>query len=378
MQTVAKPDPSQGGQPLSEAVFTPASLLGLRLSVIVPARNEQDSIADCLRSLLEQAEPGWELGRQWELIVVDDHSTDATHAIAQNLLQSTEGTRLLEAPALPAGWMGKAHACATGVAEAKGEWLLFTDADTIHAPGRLSIAVTEAERHQVAMLSYSPRQLVDGVVARGLMALIFSELESVYPVAKVNHPSSPIVAANGQFLLVRRDAYEAVGGHEAVRQTVLEDLMLAKQIKQRKLGLRFRYAPEAVSARMYRSLGAMEQGWSKNLAQLFPKTAVLALWRLLDLFLLLGLPVAAWLLVTFHVTPWYWGAVLVLWLRTILRFWQRIGRSHFSSSTCALAPVALPLYAFLLLKSWWNYRVKDRIEWKGRVYSGSGNAQRNR
>lgn len=377
MQTIATPDRSHADQALSEAVFTPASRSGLRLSVIVPARNEQNSIDACLRSLLEQAEPGWELGRQWELIVVDDHSTDGTLAVAQNLLQSMEGTRLVEAASLPAGWMGKAHASATGVAEATGEWLLFTDADTIYAPGRLSVALTEAERHQVAMLSYAPRQSVEGILLRGLMALILSEIASAYPMAKVNNPASPIAAANGHFLLVRREAYEAVGGYEAVRQIVLGDFMLAEQIKRRKLGLRFRYAPEVVSARMDRSLRAIEQDWNRNLVQLFPKAPKLALWRLFDLFLLLGLPVAAWLLAFFHVTPWYWGAVLVLWLRSLLRFWQRIGRSHLSTSTCALAPLALPLYAGRLLKSWWNYRVKDRIEWKGRIYSGSGKGQRN-
>lgn len=366
------PDPSIPG---SDLIRSGLDLGGsgsvIRLSVIVPARNEQESIAQCLKSLLAQSEPGWQLGRDWELIVVNDGSTDQTQAIARELLDAQSGARLIEAGELPAGWMGKSRSCAVGAEASRGAWLLFTDADTIHAPGRLSIALTEAERHRVAMLSYVPLQLVDGVVAKALMALIFAELASAYPLAKVNRPESPVAAANGQFLLVRREAYQAMGGHGLVRKTVLEDLMLAREIKRRKLGLRFRYAPEAVSARMYRSLASMRQGWIKNLAQLFPKTLPLALARIAELFGLVALPIVAWVMAHFHVLPWYWGAVLLLWLRSWMHFGQRIRRSRFSLSICLLAPITLPLFAVLLVQSWWQLKVKARVQWKGRVYTGT-------
>jgi hypothetical protein len=263
------------------------------------------------------------------------------------------------------------------VQAARGRWLLFTDADTVHEPGHLSLAITEAERHGVGMLSYSPRQEVTGLVQRALMPLIFSELAVLYSPAKVNNPESRFAAANGQFLLVRRDAYEKVGGHAAVMDAVLEDVELARIFKKRKLGLRFRNAPEAVRTRMYRSVGAMWEGWRKNLALLFGNPLTLAAWRALDLVLLVGLPFAAWWIygVAREVRgamwmQWYWVAVLLIWARTLWRFYRRVARSHFPWGDVALAPLGLPLLVALLWQSWFDHTVKKRVIWKGRSYSG--------
>ena len=145
-----------------------------------------------------------------------------------------------------------------------------------------SRAVIEAERHEVALLSYSPRQIVRGLWQRALMPLVFSELAVTYPPAKISDPESHLAAANGQFLLIRRDVYFKNGGHEAVKDAVLEDVEIARIVKRRRQGLRFRYAPEAVAARMYRSLGAMMEGWTKNLALLFGNPLAMAAWRVLD------------------------------------------------------------------------------------------------
>src|SRR6185437_10248552 len=186
---------------------------------------------------------------------------------------------VMAAPKLEHGWTGKANAVWAGAQAARGEWLLFTDADTVHEPGSASRAVVEAERHGVALLSYSPRQIVRGLWQRALMPLVFSELAMTYPPAKVSDPEKHLAAANGQFLLMRRDVYFANGGHEAIKKSVLEDVALAQVVKRLKQGLRFRYAPEAVSTRMYRSLGAMVEGWTKNLALLFGNALALAAWR---------------------------------------------------------------------------------------------------
>lgn len=341
--------------------------------MVVPARNEGDCLGACLESLVRQSEAGWELGREWEIIVVNDGSTDGTREIAAGFA----GVTLLDAGEPEPGWTGKANAIAAGVRVARGRWLLFTDADTVHEPGHLSLAITEAERHEVGMLSYSPRQIVTGLVQRALMPLIFSELAVLYSPAKVNHPESRFAAANGQFVLVRRDAYEKVGGHAAVMDAVLEDVELARIFKRRKLGLRFRNAPEAVAAQMYRSVGAMWQGWRKNLALLFGNPLTLAAWRVLDLALLSGLPFAAWFVYeqTRQATGAYWthyyGMVLLLiWLRTLWRFYRRVSRSHFPWGDVALSPLALPLFAVLLYQSWFDHTVKKQVVWKGRKYKG--------
>lgn len=338
----------------------------MKLSVIIPARNEQDCVEECLRSLVVQSEEGWRLGREWEVLLVDDHSTDETRAIGARV----EGVTVLDAPKLEKGWTGKANTVWAGAQASQGEWLLFTDADTVHEPGSASRAVIEAERHEVAMLSYSPRQIVRGFWQRALMPLVFSELAVTYPPAKVSNPESHAAAANGQFLLVRRDVYFKNGGHEAVKDAVLEDVELARLVKRRKQGLRFRYAPEAVAARMYRGFGAMIEGWTKNLALLFGNAVALAAWRVLDLMLLFGLPVLAVWVHEVSTRQIMWIAVVLLWLRTLWRFYSRVRKSHFPVLDCALTPLALPLFAALLYRSWFNHMVTKRISWKGREYAG--------
>src|SRR5208283_52633 len=154
-------------------------------------------------------------------------------------------------------------------------------------------AIHEASRHKVGMLSYSPRQIVSGLAQRSLMPLVFCELALAYPPAKVSDPAERIAAANGQFLLVEREAYRKLGGHASVAGKVLEDVEPAVLAKQRRVGLRFRYADDIVSARMYRTTAAMIEGWTKNLQLLFNNALVLALFRAIDFLLLFGLPVLA-------------------------------------------------------------------------------------
>ncbi len=343
----------------------------MELTVIVPARNEEDCIGACLESLVRQSEDTFELGRDWELIVVDDDSTDRTAEIAR----SFPGVTVIKAAKLEKGWTGKANAVWTAARKARGRWLLFTDADTIHEPGDLHRGMHEATRHKAGMLSYSPRQIVSGFAQRSLMPLVFCELALAYPPVKVSDPAQRVAAANGQYLLIEREAYRRIGGHQAVRDKVLEDVELAFTAKRRKVGLRFRYADDAVSSRMYRSTAAMIEGWTKNLALLFDNALYLAVWRALDFVLLFGLPVLAFELWNAHFTArsiaWLGaGWVLaLLWLRNLFRFYNRVAKSNFPAFDCAITPLGLPLFVFLLYRSWFQHKMLKQVSWKGRTYA---------
>jgi glycosyltransferase involved in cell wall biosynthesis len=333
-----------------------------RLTVIVPARDEEDVLGACLDSLKAQSKEGFLLGREWELLVVDDHSTDRTREIASQM----EGVVVFDPEPLRPGWTGKANALWTAAKQSRGEWLLFTDADTIHQPGALERAIREAEEAQAALLSYSPRQVVSGFWQHALMPLVFSELALAYPPGKVSDPASRLAAANGQFLMIRRDVYFAIGGHSAVAASMLEDVDLAFLVKRRKHPIRFRYAPDALSTRMYRTNRAMIEGWTKNLARLFARPVTLAAWRALDLMLLIALLL---LTVVYFSFPWVRLAFAALWLRVLWRFYSRVRQSNFPLADCALAVFASPLFCFLLVRSWFHHSVKQQVVWKGRRYS---------
>jgi cellulose synthase/poly-beta-1,6-N-acetylglucosamine synthase-like glycosyltransferase len=364
----------------SAAAATTANKPRMRLSVVVPARNEAARLGECLRSLVEQSEAGFELGVEWELIVVDDDSTDGTREIAREF--ERKGVVAIEAPSLDlserGGFTGKTNACWAGaqcaLSHGDGEWFLFTDADTVHEPGDLSRALHEAKKYGAALLSYSPRQIVTGFWQRAVMPLVFSELASVYPPKQVSDPAIRLAAANGQFLLVEREAYFAVGGHRVVGQEILEDVALARKIKRARHGIRFRYAPDALASRMYRTLPEMVEGWTKNLALLFPRPLGLAAWRVLDLLLYFVLPVLALMLpvVAMGLPPsrLMLATLLLwlLWLRTLFRFYGRVARSNFPAADVAISIVGVPMFCWLLVRSYLHHRVTRSVDWKGRRY----------
>src|SRR5579863_6065340 len=237
------------------------------VSVIIPARNEEACLGGCLESLVAQT------GVAFEIVVVDDHSTDRTREIAT----SFPNVRVTEAGPLPGGWTGKNNAVTTGARQARGQWLLFTDADTIHLPGSLARALAEAEQNGTEMLSYSPEQIAASFWEMAVLPVVFAELARQYPPSKVSDPNSALAAANGQYILIRRDAYYAVGGHAAIAADILEDVALARAVKTSGRKIRFRYAADAVRTRMYRNYAQLRDGWTKNLALLFPNPGLLAM-----------------------------------------------------------------------------------------------------
>jgi glycosyltransferase involved in cell wall biosynthesis len=321
------------------------------VSVIIPARNEEACLGDCLQSLIAQS------GVAFEIIVVDDHSTDHTREIASSFPEVI----VIEAGPLPEGWTGKNNAVTTGARRARGQWLLFTDADTVHLPGSLARALAEAQENNAELLSYSPEQIAVTFWEMATLPVVFAELARKYPPSMVSDPASPIAAANGQFILVRRDTYDAVGRHAAVAADILEDVALARAVKRSGRKIRFRYAPDAVRTRMYRNYAQLRDGWTKNLALLFPRPA----WLAAKMLALWGTPWLA-LLLAYTTRHWWWSRIsAAIFIYLVIR----IRRANFTTDRTILGSLfGMPIFAYLLLRSK-RAHANGRVPWKGRTYS---------
>lgn len=333
---------------------TPQSESAPLVSVIVPARNEESSLGACLESLVAQE------GIAFEIIVVDDSSTDRTRAIAE----SFPGVRVIEPGPLPEGWTGKNNAVTAGVREARGEWLLFTDADTVHKAGSLAKAMAEAKKQRADLLSYSPEQEVHSFWERAVMPVIFAELARKYPPSRMSDPATKLAAANGQYLLISRAAYDAVGGHAAVADSLLEDVALAKKFKAAGYKIIFRYGGDAVRTRMYRSFRQLREGWTKNLALLFPSAIALALWSLVEFAAVITCLIFAGMLIVGGDWKHAIFYLIVPFLTVI-----RIATAHFPWTSNVLGILGLPIFSYLLLRSKLSHRMGS-VNWKGRSYGG--------
>ena len=341
------------------------------VSVIVPARNEEACLAACLQSLIVQNDVA-QTPVAFEIIVVDDHSTDRTREIASSFSKDSPQAqvRLIEAGPLPAGWTGKNNAVTAGSRSASSEWLLFTDADTVHLPGSLSRSIEEAKRQSASLLSYSPEQIVKRFWEKAVMPVIFAELAAGYRPSQVSNPNSPAAAANGQYILITREAYDAVGGHAAIAANLLEDVALARAVKRSGRRIFFRYGGDAVRTRMYHSFAQLREGWTKNLALLFPSPVRLAALRTLELVLIIAsFTISIVSALRGHRQPAVVTGILGLILYGL--FLARIRRAHFSWDANILALFGLPLFSYLLLRSK-SVHAKGTVTWKGRKYSEKG------
>jgi glycosyltransferase involved in cell wall biosynthesis len=334
-----------------------------KVSVIVPARNEEQRIARCLASLCQQEGFGGDGG--FEVIIVNDHSTDATSERAA----SFDGVQVVTADPLPEHWSGKCNACRTGAQHARGDWFLFTDADTVHSATSISQALNEAEETGSALLSYSPEQEVRGFWERAVMPLVFADLACTFRPSDVCDPALPAAAANGQFLLISRAAYAAVGGHAAVATEILEDVALASLVKQSGRRIRFRIGTGIVRTRMYRGLREMSEGWTKNLALLFPNPDKLARARIFEFDFSVGLLLLALVELAFgyRFIALGLGAVALI---TFAHIYLRVHKAHFDILSTLISPLGLPVYAYLLRRSRLCHQ-QGSVRWKGRTYSGA-------
>ena len=333
---------------------------GRTVDIIIPARNEEDCLGRCLQSLVAQQ------GISFQITVVDDGSTDRTRAIAE----SFPGVRVLSAGEPKPGVIGKCNALITGAAGSKAQWLLFTDADTVHYPGSLAASVAEAENRQVDLLSYSPEQETASWWELAVMPVVFAELVKMYPPERVNNPKDPTVAANGQYILVRRAVYETLGGHAAVASKVMEDVELARIFKASGHLIWFRHGAGLVRTRMYRSFRAMWDGWTKNLALLFHRPLALAALRGFE-FLMIAASLAAGLILVSLGDRLDAFLPLAFAVLAYLNFLSRVQQAHFPWNANLMAFIGLPIYVSLLLRSHLHFNRRGELTWKGRTYAQS-------
>jgi len=327
------------------------------VTAIVPARNEEAVIAASIASLASQPEIA-------EILVVNDQSTDGTASVVRSLVENIPNLRLLESGGLPDGWVGKNHALWVGVQEAKSAWLLFTDADAEHERNSASRALQIAQQHDAALVSFSPEQVTETWYEKALIPYIYLRLAKRFSYERVNDPNSAAAAANGQFLLMRRDVYDAIGGHSSVAGEVLEDVALAMRVKAAGHRIWFGSGKGIVRVRMYRSFQAMWQGWKKNLYRLMGGTP----WAVIremesNLPWIPLLMIAAGLKYPFLL---FLGVLLLIARQT--SYGLDLARNQYPFSFIFYYTPAVALYVAVL---WASYRshVNGRIQWKGREYS---------
>lgn len=347
------------------------------VSIIVPARNEARNIERCLETLGRLDYPAF------EVVVVDDRSDDDTASLARQVASgNAEAIRVVEGMPLPEGWFGKPWACRQGAEVARGDFLLFTDADTTHEPSLLSRAMAALRQDGARVLSLLgnqemetfPEKLVQPQIF-ALIGLRFRRLDRV-----LTRERWQDAIANGQYVLVEASAYTSIGGHEAVRGEVVEDLRLAQELVRAGHPLTVRLARDAFATRMYTSLGEVVNGWTKNVAVgarqasgpfrgiILPAILffVAVAWLLPPVVLLgLGAAVAVGGPAGVSFPLLLWAGVATF---CTVAIWAGVYRQFGASPAFALIhPLGGAVVLLIVARSW--LRGEGRIEWKGRRYS---------
>ncbi len=341
-----------------------------RVSVVIPARNEEASIERAVRSVARQAHVA-------EIVAVDDQSEDRTGEILERLRAETGLLRVIRTYLLPPGWTGKAHALATGTRVASADWLLLTDADTEHLPGSLEMLLARAENENVDLLSVSPGQVTPTVWEKALIPLVYVHLARQYPFDEVSDRDSPVAAANGQYVLIRRSVYERVGGHTAIRGEILEDVALARQVKGVQGKVLFLPGAPWVQTRMYRTFSEMWRGWTKNLFLLFGGKPGSVLGKAAALWFLDVLPPTLFIGLCIALAVGQGGTAAVVaavgcFFVALLRQWrygQALDKIGFDPHLANYQIPGAALLGVLLLNSARTHLWGGHIYWKGREYS---------
>ena len=247
-----------------------------RVTAIIPAKDEEATLADCVRSVQAQSYPNL------DILIVDDRSDDGTLAIARAIAAVDPRVGVVAIEHLPPGWTGKTHALHVASQQAEGDWFWFLDADTRHEPDSLSIVLEYARSHAAEMASLLPELRCETFWEKVVQPLAGIVLIQSYPLFWCNDPKRKLAFANGQYILIHRDAYAQAGGHEAVRDKFVEDIHMARRVKAAGLSSRTAIAHGIGTTRMYTSLGQIVRGWSRILYDALDRNPWKLGWQALD------------------------------------------------------------------------------------------------
>ncbi len=358
---------------VAEPVPPPSN--GPLISFCVPARNEERNIRTCIEALLAQTYP------RIEIIVLDDRSTDATPHILEDL-SSDPRVRVLQGKELPEGWAGKPHALVQAAAASRGEWLCFVDADTFLAPEALAACYQTAVETHADMFSMLTRQVTGTFWERVVMPMVMTALSVGFPPREVNNPKRRIAVANGQFILIKRSVYDELGGHERLKDRIVEDKALAELVKWSGHRLVLADGRDIARTRMYTSFPEMWEGWTKNIYLglrdqpqliligafggflLVLSALFLPVWPLLGLLWYLdggggpALAVIAEALLTWAV---------LLYARAAVAHAMRIPRWY-----ALTLPLGAGIFATMMIVSAWKVISGRGVTWRGRHYKPAG------
>ena len=334
------------------------------ISVLIPARNEERSIRKCVESLLMQDYP------DFEIIVLNDNSEDNTLNILKEIQITQPKLRVINGSTLEEGWTGKNFACHQLYSQSKGEYVLFSDADTVHFNKSLRNAVTRAVNRNADLYSLIPSMTLETFAEKFIMPGIHFTSFTLLPYYLAENLKSPAFAMGvGPFMLFKRDAYEKIGGHESVKSHIVEDVALAKSIKKHGLKVVVNKGLDILSCRMYHSFSEIWKGFSKNIFpgmnyNSFLLFTVFTVYLLLFFVPFVGLAISVVVANELLMYNFLYQSALVLLMRVLINTSFKLG--HVST---LLHPVGIFIISMIGFNSWrWNKLGKGSV-WKGRTYS---------
>ena len=342
------------------------------ISICIPARNEERNIRACVESVLKQNFP------TFEVIVLDDRSTDATPGILRELSDQNKKLKVIHGSDLPAGWAGKPHALYQASAVARGEWLCFIDADTFLSSETLSSCYAKAVETKADMFTIMTFQVLETFWEKTVMPLVMTALSVGFSPRKVNDPKTKDAIANGQFILIKRLVYDAIGGHESVKGSIVEDKAISERVKWNGHRLIVADGREAAKTRMYTSLPEMWEGWTKNIyLGLSDQPGLMALGvfgAFLAVVAALFLPLWPLLAAYWFTRGGGWQAAaifieaLVLWAYLINVRAKASAKMKISSWYALTTPLGAGVFAAMMFTSAWKVLSRKGVTWKGRTY----------